>query len=348
AGDETLHLRPTFLPDGRHFLYRANIGSTGSGHIYVGSLDSMERRVLMQNADAGNLVYALGHLMFMRETTLMAQPFDARRFELAGDPFPVADGLQTNQSVFPVGVFAASDSGVLAYQTGSASYGSQLSWFDRSGKLVESVADRAPYSDVELSPDGAQVAVSVSAPQLTRDIWLVDVRRGVRSRFTFDPGTKQAPIWAPDGSRLVFNSNRAGHADLFQKSLTGAGNVEPLLSDSDNKIPWSWSPDGRYIAYQTGRAPIRDIWVLPVRGDRKPLPIVQTPAVKSQPRFSPDGRWLAYTSAEPSGAQVYVVPFPGPGPQVQVSSHGGAEPRWRRDGREMFYVQGRTLMAAAV
>ena len=235
------------------------------------------------------------------------------------------------------------------YQAGASVVGSRLTWVDRGGKSLGVVADRANYGDIELSPDGTQASVSVqSGERPTRDIWLVDLTRGLRTRFTFDPAMEQSTIWSPDGNRLVFNSTRAGRSDLYQKSFTGTATEEPLLADVANKIPRSWSPDGKYIVYSAGLGTGADLWILPVSSAEKPFPFIQTPFGEGPARFSPDGRWIAYASVESASPQVYVVPFPGPGGKRQVSAAGGDHPRWRRDGKELFYLDGQRLMAAAV
>jgi eukaryotic-like serine/threonine-protein kinase len=348
---ETAHFRPFFLPDGRHFVYRAYTGSGTSGPIYAGSLDSPERKSLL-DADASNVVYSQGHLLFLRETTLMAQPFDTRRLTLTGGAFPIAEQIETQGLFPPSGVFSASENGVLAYQTGGAAGISQFVWFDRTGKQIGVLGDPAAYGGpIELSPDGRQALVSIPGEAGNgRDVWLYDVSRGLRTRFTFDQASGFALIWSPDGSRIVFNSRRKGHSDMFQKASNGAGAEEVLLEDSLDKFPTSWSPDGRFILYGLfGTSTGNDLFVLPLFGDRRPFPFLQTRFNEEDGRFSPDGRLVAYISNESGKYEVYVAPFPGPGGKWQISTSGGAYPRWRRDGNEIFYLSlDNKLMAAAV
>src|SRR5713101_7655451 len=329
------HYRPSFLPDGRHFLYRGATGSETSGPIYLGSLDSAERKFLL-DADASNVVYTQGHLLFLREKTLMAQPFDARRLTLTAGAFPIAENIQTQGNYPPSGVFSASENGVLTYQAGAATANSQLVWFDRAGKQIGVLGDPAEYGDLELSPEGRQVSESTAGEAgKGRDIWLYDVARGLRTRFTFDAATNLASIWSPDGSRLVFNSTRKGqHLDLYQKASSGAGPEELLLQDNLDKYPESWSPDSRFILYSTVGAPTGNhLFVLPLFGDRRPFPFLQTQFNTTYGRFSPDGRWVAYQSNESGRFEIYVAPFPGPGGKWQVSIAGGTDPRWRPDGK---------------
>jgi serine/threonine protein kinase/Tol biopolymer transport system component len=343
---ETAHMRPSFLPDERHFLYRAYTGST-AGPIYLASLDSSERKFLL-NADSQNVLYTQGHLLFLRETTLMAQPFDGRRLVLTGDAFPIAEQIQTTGINPPYGVFSTSENGVLGYQTGTGG-AANLVWFDRAGKQVSVLGDPAAYSDPELSPDGKRASVSISDGK-QRDIWLYDVARGLRTRFTFDPADELQSIWSPDGSRVVFNSRRKGHLDLFEKASSGAGSEDVLFEDNLEKYPVSWSPDGRFILYDSFGSPTGlDLWVLPLSEDRKPVPFLNTKFNEAAGQFSPDGRWVAYQSDESGKNEVYVTPFPGPGGKWQISTGGGGFPRWRHDGNEIFYLApDNKLMAAAV
>jgi serine/threonine protein kinase/Tol biopolymer transport system component len=343
-----VHRGPVFLPDGRHFLYRAKM-DRGTGLIYIASLDSTDRKLLL-NVDSGTYVYTQGHLLFLRGTTLMAQPFDARRLVLAGDAFPIAEQIQVQNATGPgFGLFSASSSGVLAYQTGAGTTATQLVWFDRTGKQIGTLGDSATYADLELAPDEKRASISISDGQ-QRDIWAYDVARGLRTRITFDPADELSSVWSPDGSRLVFNSRRKGHLDLYQKASSGAGTEEVLLADNRDKSPQSWSPDGQFILYTSSGSPTGDdLFVLPLSGDRKPVPFLQTPFNEYDGQFSPDGRWVAYGSDESGKDEVYVAPFPGPGGKWQISTAVGTFPRWRRDGTEIFYLApDNKVMAAAV
>jgi Tol biopolymer transport system component len=354
AGDDR-HWWPYFLPDGRHFLYEA-VGSSTSVDdpraVYVGSLDAVDSSRLVLNGGS-NAKYAEGHVLFMRSGTLMAQPFDVDRMELTGEETPVAERVVVGGNTGQSGAFSVSNAGVLVYQlTNGSELGHQLAWFDRTGKQVGVVSERAEYFGLELSPDGTRATVSIPNGGTTRrDIWIVDLLRGVRTAFTRHERSENAAVWWPDGSRIVFNGGRAPSGmDLYVKAASGAGSEELLLQDSLNKGPLSVSREGRFLIYGTP-PPDSNLWVLPLTGDRKPIPYMQTPFNEAGGRFSPDGRWVAFGSNESGRPEIWVAPFPATGAKVLVSTAGAQffSARWRDDGRELFYLSPEgTLMAAAV
>ncbi len=337
---ENSHRWPYFLPDGRHFLYWARSGSVEYNGTYVGSLDGQEPKLVLRgNSDA---VYAPpGYLLFVRDRSLMAQPFDARSMLASGDAFPVAEQVRVNAGAYKA-LFSVSQNGVLAYHgaAGTAA-GSQLRWFDRTGKEGATVGEPAVYLYQQLSPNGQKLAAAIADSTGNYDIWVYDLSRGVKTRLTFAVSIESSPIWSPDGMRIAFASNRKGQFDIYQKAANGIGEEEALLETSAEERPMSWSSDGRYIAYirkeMQGKTKW-DVWVLPLFGDRKPFPLLQSEFDELHPAFSPDGRWLAYTSNESGTNEVYVRPFPGGGGKWQVSTRGGSQPRWRRDGKELFYL----------
>jgi Tol biopolymer transport system component len=247
--------------------------------------------------------------------------------------------------------FTASETGVLAYRSGSGVVASQLTWFDRTGRQIGTVGQPALQGDLDLSPDGRRASVNIMDQiRRTEDIWIYDLARGLRERLTFDAVDEDTAVWSPDGTRIVFRSNRKGPYDLYVKAADGSGVEELLLEDSFSKRPGSWSPDGRILLFtRSGGETGSDLFVLPLSGDRKPMPYVQTPFAELVSEFSPDGRWVAYRSTESGAVEVYVAPFPGPGGKRQVSNGGGNWPRWRADGTEIFYrAPDNTLMVAAV
>jgi hypothetical protein len=291
-----------------------------------------------------------GYLFTVSRGVLVAQPFDASSGVVTGDPIPLAQAVATD-SAFNLGAFSVSEAGVLAHRSGAAAP-RQLVWFDRAGRELGALgpAEDTALSVPQLSRDGRQVAV-FRVVQGNGDVWLIEVARGIASRFTFDPATDGSAVWSPDGSRLIFRSQRnKGISDLFEKPANGAADEQPLLMTAQNKSVMDWSPDGNFLLYTSDDAKTQsDLWALPLSGERKPFPVVQTSFDEAQGQFSPDGRWVVYASNETGRYEVYVRPFPGPGGKWQVSTAGGIYPRWRGDGQELFYVTlDNRLMAAPI
>jgi Tol biopolymer transport system component len=364
AKQELSHYHPWFLPDGRHFLFVARgPGNPPAQTIYAGSLDSLERTELV--ATNSKALYADGHLLFVREGTLLAQPFDSISLKVTGESFPATEDVGFNVIQARAAV-SASATGTIAYRAAAAGELSQLVWFDRTGRQVATVGDPVDQMNVELSPDDTRVAVSVlDLATITRDLAIYDLARGgFRTRFTFDPEDEYFGIWSPDGSQVAFSSLRKGRIHTYQKAASGGVAENVVLADArENTYPSSWSADGRFIFYHTGNAKsptLSDIWALPLAGGRKPVSVVQTALSEGGAQISPDGRWVAYRSNVSGGrTEVFVVPFRVPGqlsstaasPRStrQVSTAGGTNPRWRGDGQELFYLSSdNRLMAASV
>jgi len=349
---ELSHRWPQFLPDGRHFIYLAGSVFTPkenpTNSVRLGSLDSKESESLIYS-HAG-AIYASGHLLFLRQDTLMAQPFDAQRLKLTGGAVPIADPVP-EVAIFSKGLFSASENGLLAYVEGTSSAGRQLVWYDRSGKSIGAVPGADAYASPRVSPDGKRILFYLDASGY--DIWSYDMERGVKSPQTFGSSSAQGniyPIWSPDGRRIAFGSYRDGKHALFVKASDGSSGEEVLVEGSDRyKFPSDWSPDGKVLAYQEGMPHGWAIWFVPFDGDREPYPLHESRFSEREAAFSPDGRWLAYCSNESGEYKVYVAPFPGAGGKWQVSPGGGSSPRWRRDGREIFFFSSdNKLMAAEV
>jgi Tol biopolymer transport system component len=348
SAGETALSGPLFLPDGHHFLFVGRAAPPAPPSVYVSSIDDSRRTRLFEGA--ANVEYAQGRLLFVQGTTLVAQPFDASRRTLNGEPAPIADGIRVSPAL-NFGDFSISATGVLAYQTGQTL--SQLTWFDRTGKPTGVVGQRADYNTVNLSPNGTKAAISLRDGAGNMSLWLFDLVRGVPTRFTFGPAQEVAGVWSPDGTQLAFDSVRKGRSYLYRRATNGSPSEDVLEASPIIKFAASWSSDGKFLLYISAGVTPRtgnDIWVLPLFGDRKPYPFLQTPYNEGRANFSPDGRWIAYASNESgSGLDVYVAAFPGAAGKLRVSLAGGDSPRWRRDGREIFYVapDGK-LMAAAV
>ncbi len=338
AAGQSGHRWPEFLPDGRRLLFFVKSDRPDVQGAYLGSLDGAEPTRVLASDTA--VVFAPPNLLlWLRQDALVAQHFDPVRGTLSGDPAPVAQPVGVDNSVWR-GVFSVSSAGVLAHRAGSGIQRRQLQWVNRSGTLLGTVgsSDENVLSSPDLAPDGRRVAVARNVDG-NYDVWLIDVGRGVQSRLTFDAGLDIAPLWSRDGQRVAFLSSRNGVFDLFEKPSNGVGDEQPLLVSGEAKAPLSWSPDGRFLLYgnqdpKTGA----DLWALPMFGDRKPFPVVQTPFEEAAGQFSPDGRWVVYQSNASGRMEIDVRPFPGPGGQWQVSTAGGSQPRWRPDGKELFYI----------
>jgi Tol biopolymer transport system component len=338
---EAAHNLPHFLPDGKHFLYLVRSGKPEVAGIYLGSLvpsaaeglDSSEP-VRLLNADA-KAEYAQGHVLYLRARTLLAQPFDPDRLRLTGEPVPVADqvGFAPNRGS---AAFSVSENGTLVFGPAGAGQTTRLQWFDRGGTRLEAVGPPATYTDPELSPDGKRVAVERTDPQTgSGDIWLLETARDVASRFTFEPTNDANANWSPDGSQIIFRSRQQ---DLYRKASSGVQKEEVLLQSSVAKYPLDWSADGRFLVYDAVATGGLDLWVLPLEGDKKPFPFFETQFNEGHAQFSPDGRRLAYISNESGRYEVYIQSFPKAGGKWQVSTGGGLQPRWRRDGKELYYI----------
>ena len=348
---EPQHAYPWFLPDGRHFLFvTLTAGPTGHYQIRIGSLDSLESKALLE-ADS-TAIYSERRLLFVRESTLMAQPFDPDRLATNGEAVPVAEHVR-RISAFPAAIFSASAGGLLAYSAGAADEstgGNSLAWLDRSGARLSTMGDPRNYQAPNFSPDRKSLAVRIGGNLNSGgDIWVFDVVRGVRTRFTFDT-TEGAAIWSPDGRTIVYNSRKSGRLDLYRKASDGTSAEELLYSDDHDKRPTSWSPDGKFLLYASGG----NTWVLSLTTEKpgvplKPFLFAPTAINGTNAQFSPDGRWVSYQSNESGRNEIYAAPFPGPGGKRQVSLAGGILPRWRRDGKEIFFITpDRKLTAAEV
>ena len=342
---EQSHRWPVFLPDGRHYLYMAAnfTGQKGVNAVFVGSLDSNEKHFVMEAS--ANVAYAApGYLLFPREKTLLAQKFDATRFALTGEPTTILPDVQYQPQVRRA-VFAVSDGGLLIAQTGGGVALSQPLWFDRTGKELGAAGRPDVYGNVFLAPNGTSIAVDkTDMASLNTDVWTYDLQRESAKRLTFDLAFDVLPIWSPDGSRLVFASNRQLDVDLYVKNSGGAQEEHAIVHDEFNKVPNSWSPDGKYILYTRGT----DLWFLTLPELKSRL-FLKAVSIVRNGQFSPDGKWVAYASNETGKWEIYVTSFPDARGKWQISTGGGEQARWRGDGKELFFLSSDSkIMVASV
>ena len=358
---EQFHLLPTFLSDGRHFEYLRISSVPENSGTYIGTLDAKPD----EQSATRLLPYAVGmtyvpaadsgtdHLLFLREGTLLAQPFDPKRLALLGNPVPVAERVGSFRDG---GFFSASANDRLIYRTADTDF--QLAWFDRQGTLSGRVSEPGGFRGAALSPDGTRAVASSTNPQdaAKADLWLLDLSSGSgATRFTFGTGLAEFPIWSPDGTRIAFTFNKSL---VHQKLASGERDETEVLHTISAGIVTAngWSPDSRFMLYTAAEnlTTRSDLWVLPSEG-RKPVPFVRTAFDEDQGRFSPNGRWIAYVSNETGANEVYVRAFTtdfrggaaGTGGSRLISRGGGSAPRWRGDGREMFYLAPDGKMMAA-
>ena len=351
-GEQT-HRYPYFLPDGKRYLFLSRSPAMGTEErltiTYLGTLGTVERReVLRVNS---NVQYASGHLLFVRERTLMAQPFDPGKAELTGDAFPIAEGVQ-HDTAFSRGVFSVSRNGVLAYQTGEAWVGSEFVWYERDGTEKEIIGEPGLLFDQAFSPDETRVAMGIFDPETSNaDIWIQDLTRGLRTRFTFANSRESSPEWSPDGKHLVFGSTRKVALDICLKATSGVGKVEIIFESPREKHPTSWSRDGRHILFRnlgTGATKI-DIGLLTLTAETWEFtPFLETPFNEDQAVFSPDGKWVAYESDASGPTQVYVTSFPEKSSVWQISKTEGRRPSWRGDGKELYFASEGRIMATEI
>jgi Tol biopolymer transport system component len=343
--DEASHEYPIFLPDGRHFLYFRLSGQPENTGIYVGSIDVKPEQQSLKRIQAANSSFGYApsrngspaRLLFLRDESLMAQAFDERRFEVAGEPTPIAAQVGTS---FTRALFSVSLNGVLAYRGGSGP-SSEPTWFDREGHNLGRAGEPGHYLDMALSKDASRVAYSRPSQGGNRQIWTLDNARGINTLLGFRPDGSRTPVWSSDGKYVAFSSAR-GNA-IYAKDAANSGSERPVLQTGMTKYLNDWSLDGRYLLYTEATTSL-DLFALPDplgAGERKPIPVANSGFNETQGQFSPDGRWVAYASDESSRFEIYVVPFPpgdGRAGKSLVSSAGGRQPRWRADGKELYYL----------
>jgi eukaryotic-like serine/threonine-protein kinase len=359
AQNEITHRYPEFLPDGQHFLFLTRHSQAGAGSqpsIFVGSLDGAPPKKLFEAAC--NVKFSEGHLIYVREQALVAQRFDVKRLQLEGDPVTLANDARMDQR-FSRGVFSASQNGVLAFETGIGHTNTLLQMMDRKGMVVDSMLARsgpAEYfngGDPKISPDGKKVlAAIVDLRSGTSNIWQIDLVSGARTQLTSGGGDIYTAVWSPDGQSIAYGTTKQADftASVMTQPFSGSTPAEVIthVQGSPYVVVDSWSPDGRTLLYgPLDPGYFESIWAIPVQGERKPALLLPNKSFLSHSQFSPDGRFVAYVSSESGRDEVYVTPFPNAERRWQVSQNGGTEPRWRRDGAELFYFGADNRLQAA-
>ena len=347
---ETNHIWPHFLPDGRRFLYLANRAPGASGvtrELRVASLDSKENRALTTRIASRVEYVPPGFLVYAREGALFAQRFDDRSARLSGEPQQLAANVHYFYGP-SLAAFSTSETGDLVYQRAAGL--SRLVWFDRQGKEIGQLGAPSLVKGLRISPDGGSAAAAIGDPRWgTSDIWVFDAGRGISTRLHSDPVDEMMPVWAADGSKLLYRSDRQGPPDIYEIAVGVPGSEKPVLALPGLQQPEDVSRDGRLLAYvQEVASTVWNIWLLPLEGERKPAPWRSTRFNESSPRFSPDGRWIAYESNESGDPEIYVALTNGGGEKRRISPGGGRRPRWRRDGKELYYSDRGGVMAVPV
>ena len=338
---EATHRWPEVLPGGKAVLYASGAIGAASLKISVQPIEAGKGHDLAQGGSSPQYARS-GHLLFVQGATLMAVPFDPARLEIMGSAVPVVEGVAHGTD--GVAQYSVSDAGSLVYVSGGVtSVQRKLVWVSRNGTEQVLGAPVQTYGYPRLSPDGRRVALE------TEDqIWLYDLDRDTLTRFTFEGTSNQSPAWTPDGKRIAFYSNKEGPANIWWQLADGSGGQERLTTDQYAQVPRSWSQDGQLLAFHENNPTTKkDLWVLRL-SDRKAEPFLRTPFNEGGPVFSPDGHWIAYISDESGRPEIYVQPYPGPGGKWQISTEGGNEPAWNRNGRELFYRSGNKMMAVEV
>jgi hypothetical protein len=341
ASDAVSHLWPTFLPDGKHFLYVEWRYATPESHantVWIGSLDGENARRLPLAST--NAAYSDGYLVFSQDGDLLAQRFDLARLKLSGPALPVARNVQYD-TFFDAAAFTISSNGTLVYAAAGTGIDSELTWMDRSGKALGVLGEPGHFEEQAIAPDAKRVAVNVKPSGPREQIWIYDVDRG--TRVPLDPATtgpvEYSPHWSPDGTQVAYRLTEGKTSGLFVRAADGSGNERQIGSKSDGVFTlYDWSRDGHYMVATLTKFMGGDNWhdilqVVPAEGEAKPAMEIEN---ASDGKISPDGRWLAY--ADDNTGEIYVTPFPGPGARIAVSSKGGYDLVWRGDGQELFYV----------
>ncbi|HEY8131996.1 MAG TPA: hypothetical protein VII12_08900, partial [Thermoanaerobaculia bacterium] len=336
---EMTHRWPSFLPDGKRFIYvaqRAAVATEYGGTVFVASIDENLNQPLM--AAASGAVYSpSGHLIYWRDRSLVAQRFDPKALTLGRNLVPIAEdvGRSSRGDAF----FSISRNGILVYENGGGASSSQFIWFDAGGKELQPIGKPGDYHSANLSHDQRRLAAPMGDPATGRlDVWVQDLDRGTSTRLTFDAADEFGPVWSPDDSMIAYASDSSSAGDLMVKRSSGTGGDELLYASRTFKVPSDWSPDGRTLLFQEQNPKTDWDLVLYSFADHKARAFLQTPHAELQGRFSPDGRWITYQSNESGRSQIYVLPVSGNRGKWQISTEGGSRARWSRDGKHIYYL----------
>ena len=354
AGATGLRYNPTFLPDGEHFLYRDVKGNRDPA-VYLGSISLPLVRqgtepLLATPFQAEFAPFAprgsRGHLLFVRDSALLAQPFDAADGKLSGEPAPVVNSVSNGETIggpiLSIAAFSVSGNGVLAYRSGTGRT-FRLTWLDRSGRPLSTPGGAAQLTEVQLSPDGKRLAGVVSG-----DIWILDLDRNIPTRFTFDGMGNRAPVWSPDGSKIAYATSTGASRAIWAKPVSG-GEPQMLYQSDQPTTPSDWTKDGQnLILTVSSKETGADVFRLPLTGARTPVPLVQTKFQEGQASVSPDGKWLLYVSLESGTNQTYVRRFPSGEGKWVISEGLGVEARWSADGHKIYYRHQSSIMEVDV
>jgi Tol biopolymer transport system component len=331
---QQIPLWPHFLPDGRRFVYVVLVARGHQRELHLGSLDSRESR-LVTRLDSRAEYAAPGYLIYVRDGVLFAQRFDEQKAELRGDPQVLSNSI--NYFNGPANAAFSVGPDIVVYET--APPPSRLVWLDRQGRELGKVGEPAVIQGVSISPEGGRVAVDIDQPRTgTSDIWVFEVERGVSTRLHSDPLDEAHPVWSPDGARLLFRSDGKGPPDIHEITVGAPGSERPVLELHGVQQPEDVSPDGRTLLFLNAGESAADVWLAPLAREGKPSPWSIGPFDERSPRFSPDGHWIAYESNESGRPEVYLALTEGAGDKRRVSTAGGRDPRWRRDGKELYYA----------